>query len=760
MAFRGPVQSKGSWNTVQTSSQGDTEFAGITYTGQDAGITYSPTNNRTTNIYGDRWVLNFWFKVDGNLNAVYGYTTYNGVSLSYEQSLIFSIEGSRILNSSGTTAGTNYIESSLNIQLEGSNTTNHNIQITYTPTFVAGKQTLTNITWPTGKWINLTLAYNVTYNGTPNRFVARVMSQDGTVNQTVYNNLTYGTSASATGYRTMAVDRIRWSGLFQAVTGNGINYNNIVSRPSYANNITANYDRFFFDTYTLSDTVVFEDFFNATNNNQNFVVPTSLLAPQAGYDWGEVYPLSNRKPVYYLYKDSTDFGDNTNLVGADWTVTGSGTYGPNDAGVHPSYLTYDASFIAAPGFIKLGQAQLDSAHSAGKDDGAYIEPGYTDPADYFLDVDYNYGSFNADIILGTRSYPEVDVDVSATGAVTARGALNESADFNFVSSGGRIFSQTTAVDADFTQTALAKNTIVASMSESVDFEVTATAGVIRGSQAADNTVDTEQSATGAVTYDIGLQYANDWVGQEQDYVGPYQFLNLLIEFELYAAASVEIIPEANLQAESLIQGTGGYFLSFAQSLIGADAQFNLEPFTLAGGTGLIFNQATDLSVDTEQSALGGLVFDGQAQFDLDTEFDPSGGRYQLLASDLVVETNIDNTTDLFKSTDIFFEVDTDVLATGGKLWTAYADFADEFIVPAVRARIISIDEYYVSKVQKEFRTLRVFQDQRTIWIPVEPRTLSVFQEDRINQVDAENRYLRPEPGTPIQVGSRNRRIVA
>jgi hypothetical protein len=54
----------------------------------------------------------------------------------------------------------------------------------------------------------------------------------------------------------------------------------------------------------------------------------------------------------------------------------------------------------------------------------------------------------------------------------------------------------------------------------------------------------------------------------------------------------------------------------------------------------------------------------------------------------------------------------------------------------------------------------VFEEQRKFFIPLESQTLTVFDEDRINQVDYEPRQLRPEPGTPIQVGSRNRRITA
>jgi hypothetical protein len=272
--------------------------------------------------------------------------------------------------------------------------------------------------------------------------------------------------------------------------------------------------------------------------------------------------------------------------------------------------------------------------------------------------------------------------------------------------------------------------------------------------------EADENFLGNLIHDIGVSYAYDWVIPEDEYVLPYKFLKLIVDTAIYAAASVEVVPYANLLADCGITGNGGYFLAYAQSIIGGETDLEIQPFTLNGGTGVIYNQLTELDADFSQSALGGRVFDTDSQMSSDFEFFTSGGRYQILAGVMSSTFDFAPVSDLFKASTIYLSHDTTLVTQPGKLLSAGQLVFSNTFVPAIRSRIISIDEYYVDKVTKEIRTIVVFEEQRTAFIPVESQTIAVFLEDRINQVAPENRQLRLEPGTPIQVGSRNRRITA
>jgi hypothetical protein len=401
-----------------------------------------------------------------------------------------------------------------------------------------------------------------------------------------------------------------------------------------------------------------------------------------------------------------------------------------------SEMLSSTGIIAAPGPIKLGLAILGSDSNTDGDELDYIDPGYFDGI-YILPRDY-YG-FSAGVIQGAEAT-----------------LVNDSL---FQCASGLILSTANADILASSTTDIFAGIIRATTYDFVsDTELAVEASHILGTDVLVSGSSTSTQLARNIL-DIGIQYASDWVGIDQDYVGPYFYLDLLIQSQLYAAASVEVVPEANILADSTIQGNGGYFISFAQSLLSADSQFNLQPF-LTGGAGVIYSTAADLSVDSDQSVLGGRIYDMASAMSADTNFSQDAGRIQLAQSLMNAITAFTPQSDLFKSTTISLVSDASVITQGGKYWSAQVSLLSDFTIPAILGRIISIDEYYIDKVTREIRTIVVFDEQRTIFIPIESQTITVFDEDRINQVDYERRLLRPEPGTPIQVGSRNRRITA
>jgi hypothetical protein len=473
-------------------------------------------------------------------------------------------------------------------------------------------------------------------------------------------------------------------------------------------------------------------------NNSNFrtggtttLFTSSVTTPSQGKEWVFL-------PVWDNYSTSDisfPGADNTQIKTAQSSIlaTSSSNIQGGELFYGDASLVASSSIVAAPGRILLAEAVLGQGSSA--DRRIYVDD------DYFEGI--YIGSDYAGII--------------ATLSISANINLNSPAEIDLIT--GLIMS---TAQAD-----LVSNSLVESQASNL---ISAEVNIVQTSSLtaqASRTLGTDILVAGSSTsvpqarniIDIGIQYAADWVGLDQDYVGPYFYLDLFTQSQLSAAASVEIIPEANISASSGIVGVGGYFDAGAQMIVGGQAGFNILP-VLTGGAGLIFSVNEQLSVETTQTAETGLLFDIESQLSSDTEFNSQGSRFQLIAGAIRAKFLLNAATNLFKSTTIPLQATTDVLATAGKYWSAQTQLVSAFIFDNIRSRIISIDEYYVDKVTREIRNITVFQDQRTAFIPIENQTITVFLEDRINQVDEEARYLRPEPGPAIQVGSRNRRITA
>jgi hypothetical protein len=463
-------------------------------------------------------------------------------------------------------------------------------------------------------------------------------------------------------------------------------------------------------------------------------------------------------PTWDSYSDSDlSFTDASSTTIKQGIVSASADFTSNIIGgkriVTPAAaLSTDFSLVAAPGRIKLGQALLSGSLSNN---------------DIYIDADYFNGTYieNSGLITAVvdhKAIPDIvaNVTIAPRGNQTFNGLASFPQEIEIDITGGYAKTFAGSVSADFTQTAAGSLTQKTTIDASADFTVSALGGVIRKSSLILPSADFTETAQGRMIYDVGISYAYDWVRVEDDYVSPYYYLNLSVDTSIYAAASVEVVPYANISADSTIRGTGGYFNSGAQLICNGTADFNISPI-VTGGTGIIFRPQLNLSVDTSQSTLGGRRRPGASTMSSDFELSSTGIRYKLISALLAVEASLNTQETLFKkSTPINLTVDSNVVTQGGKYWSAQWTVNDSFVVPSILARIISIDEYYIDKVTREVRNCLVFEEQRRFFIPLESQTLTVFDEDRINQVDYEPRQLRTEPGTPIQVGSRNRRITA
>lgn len=767
MAYKTSFSTKGLWTPSFQTTYPVQGMTGFTVT-----PSYSPTASRDTNIFGERWVLSFWFKIEGKLRYVNDYTSYQGVPISYSQRLVCRIAGGHIYDRSGIVAGTNWVNSDLNIQFLSADPNNtSNILITYQPTFQAGKITESIGPFDENKWYNLTIAYNVTYQNQNNRFVTRIADQFG--NFTVKSKaVVYGTSSSSKGYRTLAVDQVQWGQLIQTLPGdNGVDYQDIITRPNFGNNITAHWDRIFLDTYSLSDNIVFENFFNSPNNAQNLVVPTTSFAPLMGSAFGDVYPLNNNPPAYYLFKEGADFVDNTNLQGADLTVTNNNgtvvfTEEPRTGSIFGSSsvsstfacqstftrlrsisasLLARTTMIPASGSTILGQASLQSDFD---DQAEYIDSSY-------FDGEYIGTGWDADVLFGGAAKLESQFTLDANASII-QGAESSMEMVNIAFAvPGIVFDTEAESESAF------DSEIIAGYVQSIDLALESlttaefSSGILIASNSASFTANVQDNILGSMIYDIGIQYALDWVDVDDDYVQPYYYLGLDADFDLYGLPIVVKQMQASVSAEFNLEAVTGFLKQIDSEISASTSVDNI--------TGVIIG-STSFQTESVFSSLmsGGRVYniDDTLAFDFTANF--QGRRLvQTTFEPMEVDTAVNSVIDLFSGAQSYLSIETALLGTGGYfLGLPIQAFSSNFVLPPVLSRIINVDEYYIELVLPETRLLFIPIEPRTVPAQSETRQIRIHEEPTTMTVNEETRIIKPEVGESYLVGQRTRRVAA
>jgi hypothetical protein len=222
---------------------------------------------------------------------------------------------------------------------------------------------------------------------------------------------------------------------------------------------------------------------------------------------------------------------------------------------------------------------------------------------------------------------------------------------------------------------------------------------------------------------------------------------------------VEFIVSANISAESTIQGQGGYLRTTGNVLFGAECETALGSFT--GGTaGLIFNQTTALSVDAVSGFSGGRIYAINQQIAAEFNLLGLAGNPIRATVDLSSDFNTTFTGKHFLGGRLSATVDTNLITQPGKRYNPVITLFSEADIPVIRVKIVSIDEYYIDKVEKETRLIKTWDELRTSLVTLEATTTFAFNEDRISDIEGETRTLRPELGRPIATDRRIRRITA
>ena len=418
------------------------------------------------------------------------------------------------------------------------------------------------------------------------------------------------------------------------------------------------------------------------------------------------------------------------------------------------------------------------------DSDSYVVDGYFDIEGFSVDVNVPIWFPDADLQPPTTWFGQVN-----TTATTQMVAYGQQATFvNTTASSTATFTSTviketgSQVLATTTQTAQAKNIISAQAStastslatfdafnikggqliESADFDANFSAGILRGTATLALQSVTTSTAAGGLILDIGYNYAAGWVDPYPPYAEPALVQSYTATSQLFCAPTLEFIVDANIQAESMIGVEGGYLRVTGNLLMNGDANLDFGQFQANSQAGVIMRPVIPaFDADFEIGLTTGLIpFFGMI-INAETEFYSIAGNAISGLVPLVTDTTLANTTDLFKGPQLpVFEVNATTSAVGGFRQAASAFLTDDFYTIRWSGKIISLDEYYVDRVDPELRILSIPYQPRTLIIDSDLRRWVLFPEDRIANTPREIRNIKPELGPPQQVARRIRRITA
>jgi hypothetical protein len=408
-------------------------------------------------------------------------------------------------------------------------------------------------------------------------------------------------------------------------------------------------------------------------------------------------------------------------------------------------LSADFTVIAAPGRIKLAAADITAE--------VFVEDPYIDPA-YFGEL-YVYGGELASLTLRPILTLSADTAITATLNQSFNGAASLAVDSTLQEVSGYLKSLSSTQSADFTQTGLGGIVWNGQSDFTTDATLAATAQVTHSQTTQTLSADTDQTALGGMLYDIGVNYAYDWA---TDYYSPESHLTLVTDSSLYAAGTVEVIIGANISAEASLGGLGGLLYASGNLILSADSTIVSQPFSLTGGTGVIFRPSSIIASDFATQILGTRRFNiiQTLSADFSTFADPLSRIYA--TAGIACDSTLTIIPKLILSSTSFWTADTDVYSNAGFLRRGAAGLTvDSNLIG--QARLLVIDEYYIDHVSPELRIATILFDARTnLDLDFELRRITPLFEQRQALVLDEPRINTPEVGPPYLVGRRTRRL--
>ena len=263
-----------------------------------------------------------------------------------------------------------------------------------------------------------------------------------------------------------------------------------------------------------------------------------------------------------------------------------------------------------------------------------------------------------------------------------------------------------------------------------------------------------------VVIDIGEKYATDWVEELPLYVEPTSNQEFLSDIQTQINSTLIFFLEGAVRAESQIVGEGGYLLATGDLIYSGESRLEAGQIVFGTQAGLIFDVESQVASDTQAVTQANLIPGFNELLTFETSLTAEAEVLGRIQSNMFSQFEQTAVPKLFVGPEIpLLSSTSDIFIEGG-----YRLDSDAFLFSQTRSRIIakiiSLDEYYVDRVDPENRINPVQYQSRRMTIDSDLRKWILFPEDRIATTPEEIRINKPELGIPVQVSKRIRRITA
>jgi len=217
-------------------------------------------------------------------------------------------------------------------------------------------------------------------------------------------------------------------------------------------------------------------------------------------------------------------------------------------------------------------------------------------------------------------------------------------------------------------------------------------------------------------------------------------LSMLSDSQATGTATVEIIPDANIFADSQIQTIAGYLQTTGALTLGTDAQYTIDQ-TLGSTAGILFNGEVSVASATDTITAGGLNFSVSTNLDFDTATNIVAGYFDNFAATISADHQTTIVPTLFRQTAqaiVTSSHQTNFLLNV-KFTARDTNINTDTQTTIVGKILQAVDPYRAIDIASELRTIIVQAEMRDEQLNSESRINKINQETRAEKMQSETR---------------------
>ena len=217
-------------------------------------------------------------------------------------------------------------------------------------------------------------------------------------------------------------------------------------------------------------------------------------------------------------------------------------------------------------------------------------------------------------------------------------------------------------------------------------------------------------------------------------------LSMLSDSQATGTATVEIIPDANIFADSQIQTIAGYLQTTGALTLSTDAQYTIDQ-TLGSIAGILFNGEVSVVSATDTITAGGLNFSVSTNLDFDTATNIVAGYFDNFAATISADHQTTIVPTLLRQTAqarVTSSHQTNFLLN--VKFTARDTNINTDTQTIIAGRVLqAVDPYRAIDIASELRTIIVQAEMRDEQLNSESRINKINQETRAEKMQSETR---------------------